>query len=384
MRARHAAWVLALAERAEPELRGHQESDWFGRLQQARDDLRAGLRHLIGGPEAVPALRLAAALLWFWDTRGDFAEGRDWLQRALAAPGPAPPALRARALAAAGHLAWHQSDYREARALIEESLELATALHDVPAIAQALWFQGLVLSEEGDHAGAAAAYERALAAYRELGDRRGMMETLLWLGFTLLARGEAGRAEEIHTAALQQARDLGGTRAIAIALRGLGQAAHVRGELGRAKILYEESLARFRQIGARTFYPGLLKRLGDIAWMEGDHDRAERLFRECLACCHEMGEKAGMAASLESLARVVATRGRPERGLRFLAAATRLRDQVGRTETFWKREDARAIEDAAQQALGADRYEAVWSAGVETPLAQVIDAALGRGEDSPP
>ncbi len=57
---------------------------------------------------------------------------------------------RARALAAAGHLAWHQSDYREARALIEESLELATALHDVPAIAQALWFQGLVLSEEGD------------------------------------------------------------------------------------------------------------------------------------------------------------------------------------------------------------------------------------------
>ncbi len=211
-----------------------------------------------------------------------------------------------------------------------------------------------------------------------------MMETLLWLGFTLLARGEAGRAEEIHTAALQQARDLGGTRAIAIALRGLGQAAHVRGELGRAKILYEESLARFRQIGARTFYPGLLKRLGDIAWMEGDHDRAERLFRECLACCHEMGEKAGMAASLESLSRVVATRGRPERGLRFLAAATRLRDQVGRTETFWKREDARAIEDAAQQALGADRYEAVWSAGVETPLAQVIDAALGRGEDSPP
>ena len=107
-RARHAAYYLALAERAAPGAGGagagaRGSSAWSGSTTTCGAALR-----LVRGARAPPSagLRLAAALLRFWQIRGHPAEGRSWLDRLLgagagagaagrrAARGPWPPPAR--------------------------------------------------------------------------------------------------------------------------------------------------------------------------------------------------------------------------------------------------------------------------------------------------
>src|SRR5947208_8355992 len=108
----HALYYGLLAEMAEPLLIGPEQTAWLARLSDEHDNFRAALvwsRDEMADP--VAGLRLAAALGRFWQTRGYYTEGRAWLAEQLEHASDAPPTRRARALMAAGSLAWVQSDY---------------------------------------------------------------------------------------------------------------------------------------------------------------------------------------------------------------------------------------------------------------------------------
>ncbi|WP_067461289.1 BTAD domain-containing putative transcriptional regulator [Actinomadura macra] len=66
VRAEHAAYCAWLAERAEPELRGHEQLYWADRLGAERDNFAAAFRHLTDSGDAATGLRLVAALVWYW------------------------------------------------------------------------------------------------------------------------------------------------------------------------------------------------------------------------------------------------------------------------------------------------------------------------------
>jgi DNA-binding CsgD family transcriptional regulator len=80
----HAAYYLTLAEEAERALGSPQQQLWLERLGREYDNLRAALHwlrvqgsRLEGGDEAAEqALRLEAALSWFWTLRGYRNDGR--------------------------------------------------------------------------------------------------------------------------------------------------------------------------------------------------------------------------------------------------------------------------------------------------------------------
>src|SRR6185312_13555253 len=96
----HALYYLAFAEDIAPRLRGGGHPvRWLTLLNQEQENLRAALLKLIGGKEAALAVRLCAALSWYWITRGSFHEGGDFLQAALALPqSGVSPSSRAQAL----------------------------------------------------------------------------------------------------------------------------------------------------------------------------------------------------------------------------------------------------------------------------------------------
>ena len=90
LRRAHAAYFLALAERAEPELSGPEQGAWLERLERrARQPAGgAGLGTAGGrgggGAATETGLRLVVALWRFWWVRGHLREGRAWVEGLLA------------------------------------------------------------------------------------------------------------------------------------------------------------------------------------------------------------------------------------------------------------------------------------------------------------
>ncbi|HEV2457645.1 MAG TPA: helix-turn-helix domain-containing protein, partial [Ktedonobacterales bacterium] len=83
----HARYFLALAERADAQLRGLDQRTWFFHLEREHDNLQAALRWLFNQDNPVElefGLRMSGALGYFWYLRGYHAEGRRFLEEALA------------------------------------------------------------------------------------------------------------------------------------------------------------------------------------------------------------------------------------------------------------------------------------------------------------
>ena len=118
----HGAYYLAFAERAAPELTGPDQVMWLERLAHERDNLRSALRRALHERDN---LRLSAALWRFWFARGDFSEGRRWLEAALALGGETVPGARMLCLNGLAVLAINQGDYARVEAWCTESLQLA-------------------------------------------------------------------------------------------------------------------------------------------------------------------------------------------------------------------------------------------------------------------
>lgn len=138
----HAHYYLSLAEQATPEYGGPRQALWLDRLEREHDNLRAALEWSLEqaetkGDEASGslALRLGIALRRFWLVHAHVPEGRDFLERALAASVNAPPALRAQALLAAANLVIAMNDYTRAEALAQEALALCRHLGDQAGVA---------------------------------------------------------------------------------------------------------------------------------------------------------------------------------------------------------------------------------------------------------
>ena len=133
--ARHLSYFTALAERAEPLLRGADALAWLARLDAEQGNLQHALRFAFDRGDAEAGLRLAAALAGYWIARGQYADGLAWIEAllGLASAGAAAPAAqsasyraaRVRTLLAASDLAYLLERYADATAAAAHALALA-------------------------------------------------------------------------------------------------------------------------------------------------------------------------------------------------------------------------------------------------------------------
>ncbi|HEX6554117.1 MAG TPA: LuxR C-terminal-related transcriptional regulator, partial [Ktedonobacteraceae bacterium] len=138
----HAAYYLAFAEEVESILLVADQVVWQERLEPEQENLRAALWWLLERHEGEAALRLAAALRQFWVLADAVSEGRIALEQALEVCKENQPAVSlavcAKALYAAGWLAYWQHDPVHATRLLEDSLELYRCLEDTQGAEDAL------------------------------------------------------------------------------------------------------------------------------------------------------------------------------------------------------------------------------------------------------
>jgi predicted ATPase len=375
----HAAFALALAEEAHPELAGPEQAKWLDRLDDEVNNLRAALNWTIDRGDAEMGLRLAGALWPFWRIRGHIRDGRAWLERVLALPraSTAPPAVRAQALGGLGNLATNLGHYSEAQTRLEECLALQRELSDPRGIAAALHSLALVAQHQNAYDRSAALFEQSLLLAREQGDDLASVISLNGLAIAAQAQGDIGRATTFYEESLAIARRLGAPRFIAVALGNLGNLAADQGDADRAVMLYEESLARYREVWDRRGVAICLYSLGHQAVTQGD-DRAYELLAEALRIFVDLGDPSAVAESLDVLARTIAERGSVLTAARLLRAAASLRERTSvpaPTDPHYRADYDRAVA-VVSAALGADQLVAVQTAVREVPLEHIVAEAL--------
>jgi non-specific serine/threonine protein kinase len=305
-RRRHAAYYVDLAERAARQLHGPSQVIWLTRLERERDNLRAALSWAQSEPDAEVLLRLAVALVPFWEVRGPFSEGRRWLELALHFDGRtgARPDFQLRALLGMGRLALWQADLDAALGAFEQSLSLARQ-HDDPLLkAEALTWLGTTYRRQGALDQAEAVLRDGLALHEALDDRAGAAWALFNLGHVPMHRFEWPRARPPCEAALARYRALGDVRQVGAAAVALGLVVTRLGEHEHGGGLLGEGLAALRAVGDRSFLLPSLLTVAPVAAELGQPRRAARLLgaAEALAELLEATDMAPVNRADEALA----------------------------------------------------------------------------------
>jgi predicted ATPase/DNA-binding CsgD family transcriptional regulator len=305
----HAAYYLALAEAAELEWEGPQEAVGFARLDKEHDNLRAAMSWLLERGEAEMALRLGAALWWFWLRSWYIYEGWSFLERALEGSEEIAAPVRAKALWSAGNLAGWLNRYERGEALCQESLALFQAIGDIKGMGTALFHLALIADLRGDFAAARSRYEESLVLAREVGDKSLVAWALNFLAIVDIYQGEYARASPLLEECLALFKASGEKTGEASSHYSLAVMMFAQGDLARAHAVAVECLALEREIGTRSAEASVLPLLGEIAFYQGDTTTARLLLEKSCALWREVGNEGRLARTLFLLGKVIAAQG---------------------------------------------------------------------------
>jgi predicted ATPase/class 3 adenylate cyclase len=379
----HAEFYLALAEQAEPRLWGPEDAIWLERLEQEHGNIRTALSWALDHEEAELALRLGAALRWFWNMGGYYGEGRSWLEAMLAKEGGASAEARARALEGLGWLANQQGDLDRAEAIAEDGLKLSAEaeLGDVVA-ADFQNVLGDAARQRGDYERAAELLEESLTLHRKSKDVVGVAWSLGNLANVSTDRGNYEQAMRLYEEGLALSRNLGGAELLGSYLISLGYEYLLEGDPKRARELNEEAVALYRRRGRKGTLQVALDNLGWSALIEGDYERSKALFEESLVMCRDLGDKLSGSESMDGFACAAGVKGEAERAARLFGAAEALREASGYRQTTTARSLREPYLAAARSRIDEAHWTTAWENGRSMTFEDAIAYALERGTNS--
>jgi DNA-binding NarL/FixJ family response regulator len=354
----------ALVDQARKEIGGPNQKPWIDRLEAERSNERAICEWAIQANEPDIVLRLSTGLWPFWVQRGNLAEGRDLLQRALASPGLADEALRANSVFRIGNLTFELHEYDAARKAFAECLEIWERFDDRDGIACAQNGLGLIDRELGAYEKASTRFQIASEIWQALDDASGVAVAQLSLATVALAAGNAKGATTYLAHALTLLRELNDVDRAAYAIFRLGQAACLDSRLERAQELFRESLEVFTRIGDRVGEASVLYGMACRALLSADQPDALRLFHNALSLRHALASRNGIIEPVEGIAAIAATRGNAVDAARLLAATAAYRTRIGTVPPYAERR----------------RIEAAWAAVHDRLTPSVVHEARRAGE----
>ncbi|WP_433473469.1 BTAD domain-containing putative transcriptional regulator [Spirillospora sp. CA-142024] len=311
----HAAHLVALVERAEPELRRRDQLAWSDRLFAERDNLTVAFRHVTETRDVEAGLRLVAGLVWFWVMRDMESEAGGWAVTVRdIAGGTAPPGLEeqyALCVVSAGVVAEMTKEsgptQESMRAVMTDVLTAVpeSPMHPVLALAGPAssvfgqdmeevqqsfghiqdhpdpWVRAVVrviLAHMGINTGhiddAAEQAADGYARFRELGDRFGMIIGLGAMMHVAMARGDLAEAVRLGEEAYGYASgDVSPEQGAGI-LSQLARARAQLGEVDRARADLERAMAQTERIGEFADAASASLMLCELNLQEGDREAA--------------------------------------------------------------------------------------------------------------
>jgi predicted ATPase/class 3 adenylate cyclase len=328
---RLADWCAGLGRAAGPRLLDGAHEGLLARFDAEQDDLRVVLEWLLATGRAEAALSLAADLAIFWDTRGQWGEGRERLEAALLAAPDAPEERRAKALFNLGRCCLQQGDVEQAEVALQQALSHYEKVDDprsvVLCISHLAWTAAIRpgRAEEATRLG-----ESALQIARASGDPWTIAVALNNLAdddFLKVDDVERRHALLSESAALR--RQLGERRTLAITLDNLGKVELMRGRLPEGESALREALELATAIGFLPIMASAKSQLGGLALARGDLDSAQRLLAEALQIGDRHGDIMTKVQCMRALAKVAERRGDHTESSRLTATAAGLAEAKG-------------------------------------------------------
>ncbi|MEU1622818.1 regulator [Streptomyces sp. NPDC005722] len=336
LRTRHRDWYLGFATWGEMEWFGARQEEISAGTERELPNLRAALEFSLEVPEELRTGQYLAASLWFfWVGCGRLAEGRYWLERALAADHE-PTGQRAKALWVCGYVSILQGDGTAALGMLYECREQALATGDATAVAYAVHRMGCGALLSDDLPRARALFEEALGHYRTLGElNSNVIMAEVELAMAVAFDGDLEGGIELCDHIREVCEDHGERWALAYAL-------------------YTRAV---------------------IAWWQEDPVLAAELAAECVRINHTFRDMVGIVLGIELLA-VLRVPGDAREAAVLQGAAGGIWRLVG-LPVFGSRHFGiphQRCEELARAELGRAGYEAAYAEGGALDL----DAAVAR------
>jgi predicted ATPase/class 3 adenylate cyclase len=290
-RRKHLDYFVGFAETAEPYLTGPEQKTWLEKLSAEHHNLNRALRTSLEKKETISAgLRLAGALIRYWEVRSFLNEGYEQFLELLAqADDSVAPAIRARAEYGAARLSWCQD-------------------RDVDALRH---------------------HREAQRIYAELGRREdvGIIEALI--GFAERNEGNNDVARKHFERAQTIAEELLSERVRLLALHGFGSLAAAEGDLAEARAIKERCIEAIKSFGDLWMVSLVTGSLGEVCLLAGDYEAARRFMREALTLSRELRNKWSVPYALEGLADVCGAENNGAKAVRLYGAASAQREALG-------------------------------------------------------
>ncbi|MFF8431305.1 BTAD domain-containing putative transcriptional regulator [Streptomyces sp. NPDC016566] len=324
--ARHRRFYLELAEARDREpptgICGATSLELEADYGNLRAALRSFLRH-----EPEDALRLAVALRSFWPERGRLAEGRRWLEDALAAA-PEPSLPRARALMGRAVLAIRLGDGSPLEDIGEQIVGIHRLGADPAALAYAHLQQAILLWMRGTWDRARTALDLARALARDAGDPSVLAAAAHLEGVCAVCRGENAIAREACAECLRLLDDVQGGSGPFFPVMTPGYVVE-DDEAGQVSLFYEETVLVGRTVGPARARGYALATLAWASRCDGDTCAAASAAERSADCFRAVDDPHGESLALNILGNIHRNQDRHDAAREHLEAALAVRRRLG-------------------------------------------------------
>jgi DNA-binding CsgD family transcriptional regulator len=161
-----------------------------------------------------------------------------------------------------------------------------------------------------------------------------------------------------------------------VVLHFLGTAIRRRGDAARARAMRQTAVDLLPEIGYPPRWSGMvLTELGNDFLALGEAGRAAGHFAEGLAYLGRAGDRRGVAVALESLAALALAGGEAAAAVELLAAAAEIRAQLGSPRPPGDRDNVNAILDRAHRCLDAPSPRMAEAAGRALSFDPLVERA---------
>jgi len=387
IQSRHMDFFLREVEQAQVGLMTAQSPYWLKRLDEEQDNLRAAFAYGQSLKRYEDALQLAGGLFWFWQTRGHISEGRSQLEKLLVQRSvlvsdhsPEKIAVLAKALWAAGSLAWIQSDYITARSQVEESISLwhQVAPKNKLGLAIALREAGIIATYQGELEYAHSALKESIRLLEEVNSKWNLALAFYNQGLVYESQNEIQTARTNFEKSQALFRELNEPWGLAVALFGLGRIAGRQAEYTIARSHLEESLKLSQKLDDPWSNASTLYLLGEVVRLQGDITHAMKLYIESLTLNQVVGDKSMIGFALHNLGKIVQAHGELEKAALLFGAAQSLREDSTNT-TSWSLTDHAACEQdiaVLRTKLNDETFKVAWAKGQAMSGDEAISYAL--------